>query len=80
MESACSERNFPIEIFAFHLHSLKPDGFLMSMVNNQGYRITVPCSFHYLSGFGGVLTEMNPRGSTWLVTINSLQTDWEVSI
>ena len=29
MESACSERDFPIEIFAFHLHSLKPDGFLM---------------------------------------------------
>ena len=29
MESACSERNFLIEIFAFHLHSLKPDEFLM---------------------------------------------------
>ena len=25
MESACSERDFPIAIFAFHLHSLKPD-------------------------------------------------------
>ena len=29
MESACSERDFPIETFAFHLHSLKPDGCLM---------------------------------------------------
>ena len=29
MESACSERDFPIEFFALHLHSLKPDGFLM---------------------------------------------------
>ena len=29
MESVCSERDFPIEILAFHLHSLKPDGFLM---------------------------------------------------
>ena len=28
MESACSEqRDFLIEIFAFHLHRLKPDGF-----------------------------------------------------
>ena len=27
MESACSERDIPIEILAFHLHSLKPDGF-----------------------------------------------------
>ena len=29
MESACSERDFPIEIFAFNVHSLKPDGFFM---------------------------------------------------
>ena len=29
MESACSERGFLIEIFAFHLHRLKPDGFFM---------------------------------------------------
>ena len=29
MESACSERDFPIEMFAFHLHSVKPDGFAM---------------------------------------------------
>ena len=29
MESACSERDFPIEMFAFHLHSLKPAGFFM---------------------------------------------------
>ena len=29
MESACSERNFLIEIFAFHLHRLKPDEFFM---------------------------------------------------
>ena len=29
MESACSGRDFLIEIFAFHLHRLKPDGFFM---------------------------------------------------
>ena len=29
MESACSERDLPIEMFAFHLHRLTPDGFLM---------------------------------------------------
>ena len=29
MVSRCSEEDFPIGSFAFHLHSLKPDGFLM---------------------------------------------------
>ena len=29
MESACSKRDFLIGIFAFHLHSLKSDEFLM---------------------------------------------------
>ena len=34
MESACSERDFPIEIFAFHLHSLTPDGLLLLLLKH----------------------------------------------
>ena len=29
MESACSERDFLVDIFAIHLHRVKPDGFFM---------------------------------------------------